>query len=73
MFSLKSKVEKEDMFNALLYMKEQQIGSVHKDDQVGIQVNLNVPLTLQETLELLKLVNGIKEDFYKLPLEFCEV
>lgn len=73
MFMLKSRIEKDDIFNAMLFMGEQHIGSVHKDDQNGIRVNLNVPLTLQETLELLKLVNGIKEDFYKLPLEFCKI
>lgn len=68
MFNIRTVLQQGDRFDAMLYLNTEDIGGIGKDAK-GIYINLRRKLSTQETIDLLKMVNGLKMDFYKLEVE----
>lgn len=68
MFNLRVVAQQGSKFDAMIYKKRENVGGIGKDDE-GIYINLNRRLSIQETIDLLKLANGLSQDFYQLDVE----
>jgi hypothetical protein len=68
MFKIVPVVQQGNNFDGMIYKDKEAIGGVGKDGK-GLYVNLNRKLSLHETLELLKVMNGISSDFYQLEVD----
>mgnify|MGYP001377249958 CR=1 FL=1 len=72
MFRIVPVVQYKDNFDGMLYKNKEDIGGIGKDDE-GIYINLRRRLTVQEHIDLLKMVNGLQMDFFQLEVEFTYV
>lgn len=68
MFQLRPVMKQGDNFDSILMKNGSSIGNVGKDEK-GIYINLTSKLSLHENLELLKVVNGLREDYYQLKVD----
>ena len=68
MFEIRSFVQRGDSANGIIHKDKTIFGGLYKDEK-KLHINLSGKLSLHETIELLKVINGLKEDFYLLEIE----
>jgi len=61
-------VQQGENFDAMMYLNKENIGGVGKDKE-GIYLNLKRRLSLHETIEVLKYINGLRLDFFQLEID----
>lgn len=64
MFKIRIVVQQGNKFDAMLFKDKESVGGVGKDDE-GFYINLSRRLTIQESIDLLKMINGLNEEFYR--------
>lgn len=65
MFQITPVIMQENRFSATITQGEHEVGAVSKDEST-IEIRLYQRLSLQETLELLKVINGMSPVYYQL-------
>lgn len=68
MFTIRVIAKQGSKFDALLLKGKEDIGAIGKDE-LGIYINLARHLTVQETIELMKCVNGLNMLYYQESVE----
>lgn len=68
LYNIRVVAQQGNKFDGMLYQNKNNIGSVGKDEK-GFYVNLSHKLTIHETIELLKHLNGLRIDYFQEELE----